>query len=980
MNVTLLPRGANLIEAVAGRLEPEGKDYSRNWVVFPEQRPGHYLRRALAAREGSGFVPPRVDSIDTFVNRVYEEHLGRHDRVIDVLDAVALLFDLHRSAPNRLGRDEFLAADHFFSLGVKLWNDLEALTAAGLTPDEILSREALVQENVPAETLGRLQSLVFFHEKFYALLGERGASTRSTRFRDLAAAIRREHFPGTVRFIFGGFFSLTKTETALLRALLAWEDFTLFLVDGQGIESLLDPLGLDAGALRKAGEGDRASGRASGRPPRPAPVLEFIKCPDTHGQVFALNKALEDKLKDPRLLNERQVIVLPLADTLFPLYQQTLSGLDEKKDFNVSLGYPLARTPVYSFFHNLLELVQAMDEEGRVYIPGYLRFVLHPYTKNLFFPGPDQRADLTRILFHALEEEFARRKSRAFWTLEELGADAGIRESIQDLSRGVEGAPDVAAFLDHLRDIHARTIAPFRTIRDVGDFARKLIGVLDFVYENGTARQHHFFHPYAEAFRDQLDRLAGSLLGEVSFRDRTSYLHLFQRVMDGGTVPFYGTPLGGLQVLGFWETRGIPFEEVNILDMNEEVMPSFGKLDSLLPLAARRALGLPTYLDNERRMEYALDGLIAGAKRVRFFFIENPDKERSRFLEQLAWEREKEERRRSGAAPAPSSAETVRTVRYEVALQTDRPRPVPKTPAIVGFLERKSISATALDTYLDCPLQFYYAHVLGLREREEVGEDMEKKDLGTLVHAILEDYFTPLVGRRLKPSDLDRESLEAAIDARFAQEFGRDLAGSAYLMKRQTRAHLGDFLERYQVPVVQAFARAKGGVRILNLEQRFERVRRVGERAFHLSGKADRTETRGGGLWVLDYKTASNRDNYAIDFETLDLGRRSTWNEAVASLQLPFYTLLLSEIHGRPAEDIHGSFLMLGQSRLGVQTEFSPYEEEDAEERRRQVGIMKSLIDRLLAELGDASVPFDPASASDRTCGWCDYRVLCNKL
>lgn len=997
MNVTLLPRGADLVEAVARRLAPEGKDYSRSWVVFPEQRPGHYLRRALAAREGSGFIPPRLDSIDTFVNRVYEEHLGRRDRVIDVLDAVALLFDLHRSAPDRLGRDGFLTADHFFSLGVKLWNDLEELTAAGLSPDEILSREALVQEKVPPETLNRLQSLAFFYERFYALLGERGASTRSSRFRDVAGAVRREQFPETGRFVFGGFFSLTKTETALLKALLGWDDFSLLLVDGKGIESLLESLGLDADALRRAAGADRVPASASAPRPRPSPELEFIKCPDTHGEVFALNKALEDKLKDPRLLHERQVIVLPASETLFPLYQQTLSLLDERRDFNISLGYPLARTPVYSFFHNLLELVQAMDEEGRVYIPSYLRFVLHPYTKNLFFPGSDQRADLTRILFHALEEEFARRKSRAFWSLDELGADAGIRKAIQDLSRGVEGAPDVAAFLDHLREIHARTIVPFRSIRDAGDFARKLIGVLDFVYENGTARQHHFFHPYAEAFRDRLDRLARSLLGEVAFRDRTSYLHLFQRVMAGGTVPFYGTPLGGLQVLGFWETRGIPFEEVNILDMNEEVIPSFGKLDSLLPLAARRALGLPTYLDNERRMEYALDGLISGARRVRFFFIENPDKERSRFLEKLIWEREKEARGGTGAGPAASgqgrpsaagapspvpgaAAAVVRTVRYQVALQTERPRPVPKTPAIVDFLERHSISATTLDKYLDCPLQFYYAHVLGLREKEEVGEDMEKRDLGTLVHAILEDYFTPLVGRRLKPSDLDPQRLEAVIDSRFSQSFGRDLAGSAYLMRSQTRVHLADFLERYQLPVVQAFARKKGGVRILGLEQRFERVRRVGERAFHLSGKADRTETRGDGLWVLDYKTAYNQDYYAINFEKLDLERRSTWNEAVASLQLPFYTLLLSEVHGRPAADIHCSFLMLGQSRLGPKTEFSPYEEEDAEERRREVAVMESLIDRLLAELGDVSVPFDPASASDRTCSWCEYKVLCHRL
>ena len=57
MSVTLLAPGTNLIDAVLAGLEAEGKDYSRHWVVFPEQRPGHYLRRALARRAGSGVIP-----------------------------------------------------------------------------------------------------------------------------------------------------------------------------------------------------------------------------------------------------------------------------------------------------------------------------------------------------------------------------------------------------------------------------------------------------------------------------------------------------------------------------------------------------------------------------------------------------------------------------------------------------------------------------------------------------------------------------------------------------------------------------------------------------------------------------------------------------------------------------------------------------------------------------------------------------------
>ena len=47
------------------------------------------------------------------------------------------------------------------------------------------------------------------------------------------------------------------------------------------------------------------------------------------------------------------------------------------------MGYPLHRTPVYGFFNNLMELVASMEGE-RVYVPDYLKFVLHPYAKNIF--------------------------------------------------------------------------------------------------------------------------------------------------------------------------------------------------------------------------------------------------------------------------------------------------------------------------------------------------------------------------------------------------------------------------------------------------------------------------------------------------------------------------------------------------------------------------------------------------------------------
>ena len=960
MNVVLVSPKDDLVAAVAERLRPEGKNYSRNWIVFPEKRPGAYLRKALAKREGSGFIPPVIVSIDGFVDRVHGERLGFEGRPIDILDAVALLFEIHTGASGRLGGPHFLSADRFFPLGVKLFNDLEELTAASVRGEDLVSLDQWADESIPAEMRNRLQSLSFFYERFYGAVRERGFSTPSSRFREVAESLRPELFNDAAKLVFAGFFSLTKTEMRLFRTLMSWDKALLLFLKGEGIGAVLESLGVsDPGLLRAL------------KTPDPKPPVEFILSPDTHGQIFALNGLLKDKLEGAERFDERQVVVLPAAETLFPLYQQALSALPADS-FNISLGYPLARTPIASFFDGLLELSNSADEEGRLYAPNYLRFVLHPYTKNIFFPGPGSRTDLTRILFHAIEEEMTARRNKAFWSLDEIETDAGVREAIQEKTRNIEGAPDVTAFVEHLRNIHVRTLAPFAEIRDVGDFAAKLTGVLDFVYANSTARLHYFFHPYAEAFMDRLDALSRSLLRGLVFAERRSYYELFRKVVASGSVPFYGTPLRGLQVLGFWETRGIRFDDVTILDMNEEVLPSSRRADSLLPVAVRKALGLPTYQDVERRTEYYLDTLVRGASRVRVLFVENSEKERSRFAEKLIWDRQKRENE-------PGAERYVRTVKYEIALQTPPPARMAKSPEVVDLLRGFAYSATALDAYLACPLRFYRAYVLRLREKAEVADRMERKDIGTFIHSILEEYFKPFVGRTLRAEDLSPGGIGALVDRRFATEYGGRPSGSAYLMSLQVRRHLGEFIADHQIPLIRGLEARGEELRLLSLERQVETPFETDGGAFRLSARMDRTEIRGRDITVLDYKTGANEKVLGVRFGKLEPDDRGTWNKAVSSFQIPLYTLVCSRLERVPPEDIHGCFLMLGKNRLGPKIEFSPFDEEDAEARAGQIRLMERLLGMVLKEIADPDAPFDPALARAGVCEDCPYTVLCGR-
>jgi len=59
---------------------------------------------------------------------------------------------------------------------------------------------------------------------------------------------------------------------------------------------------------------------------------------------------------------------------------------------------------------------------------------------------------------------------------------------------------------------------------------------------------------------------------EITFTERSSYFNFFRKYIMTCYTPFEGTPVKGLQVLGFLETRNLRFDRVFILDANEEVL------------------------------------------------------------------------------------------------------------------------------------------------------------------------------------------------------------------------------------------------------------------------------------------------------------------------------------------------------------------------------------------------------------------------
>ncbi len=936
----------SLAEEAARQLIPDGRDFSRNLVVFPGKRPAHFLRKIIAQAVGSGYIPPAILSMEELMDRVYEKIDASATAKIETIDAIAFLFDLHRSMEKPLGGREFLSLEAFFPLGLRIYRDIEELLIEGVEPARLRPVEPLFQAPLPPQADGGLQSLSFFYEGFYAAIGKAGFSSRSQRYAAVSSSISRGLMPYE-RIVFAGFYALTESERRLFKELMSWEHVCFLFTEGPGLAEKLATVGIAWQPPTPDGDG-----REDG--------IHFYKSADVHGQAFALASVLKGAAEGGRPPGDdlSTVIVLPSAETLFPVLHHALPFAGES--YNVSLGYPLDRTPAWGFLVSLMQVVSSMDE-GRVYIPDYLGFALHPYTKNIYMEG---RTDVTRIMFHALEETLLADRTKSFASLEEIEGLTGVFNTASE-RLAAAGEPVGADLLAcHLSTIHDASVRQACAFDNIADFAERMARILTFIYDRSSARLHPYFHPFVESLLNELDGLRKSRIRDLAFSERNSYFHFFRRYIAHSITPFEGTPLRGVQVLGFLETRALTFERVCVLDVNEDVLPDTRKEETLLPFKVRQVLGLPTYIDRDMLSAYYFDTLVKGAGEVHLFFVENDRKEKSRFVERLLWERQKKD----GSA----TGRHVRTCGARMSLENALPRPVEKTAAMAAFLQARPYDATSLDAYLKCPLRFYYRYVLDLERKEGASSDIERMDIGRLVHDILFQYFGNRTGRLLTAADIDTGEMRAVASRVFEKSYGPSPIGPAYLLKRQVLSRMEAFLIRYQAAMVNEMP-----VVVHGLERRMT----AELSGFRLKGIIDRTETRGGRLCIIDYKISSSAKRLAVDFGRLDPDNRAGYADAAGSLQLPFYLLLYGAQGAQPDAGVavggvpDALFLLLGRTFIDEKTEAPLFG--DDEEKAAHNAKAREVILRLMREIADEKASFSPEYRAKDACLFCDYRYLC---
>ena len=915
-------------------------------IVFPGKRPIHFLRKSLATAIGSSYRSPHMYSMDEFIDSLYELCVVNPFPQIAEIDSIPILFTLNNVENMLHEKGSAITLDDFMPWGFKLFGDFEELLIENIDPSMLRQVEGIIQEKVPRRIQDRMNTLSRLYALFYDTLKEKGLSTRSSRYRNVAETIDRFDLIPYSMIIFAGFFALTSTERTILHGLLKSDKTRIILQKGPRIEKLIEALGIDI--EEKSREN--------------SPDVRMYKAMDVHGEVMRLSH----HLSSTDAHDEQTVIVLPQADTLFPVIQHSLGFV--KSSYNISMGYPLYRTPLYALIDGIGKLLESKIDD-LYHVPQYLKVMLHPYVKNILF---NRSNEPTRIIFHTIEEVLQENRYRLI-SLDDIEYNNAIlSECLDKLKKPVKGSLKNVDVQKHIQQIHGTCIRAFEHIETIHDFCKELMSLLSFFSLNSTANRHPYTGPFIKTMLQAIHDLQTSALAKESFKSTSGYFKLFRNYIRRIRYPFTGTPVKGLQVLGPLETRNLQFKNAYIMDVNEGVLPNTKKEDTILPYKVRTYLGLPTHEQRELISKYYFETLINGCENAHIFYCEGDNKEKSRFVERLEWIGQQ----RTGVLKTKTD-----DIFFSVLFKQSDPRSIGKSMEMITYLKNSvRYNATNLNAYLHCPMQFYYARVLNLSSKQAITADIDPADRGSIVHAILEDFFVRKVGSTLTITDKDHAIMEDIIKTQFERVFPYSDQGALYLFKHQVIRRMRDVLNTYAQSYYQ-------DTTILECENRTSPGKELdywhalytapfttsrGNEVM-LSGKIDRVDKRGDQFIILDYKTGSRED---VPKQSFDPEKRELWHRTLFSVQLPLYIILYQNKYPELGiEDVDCGLVLLGTRAIKEVFLFAKIKE--LAERQQLFAGYTHAISYLIDEILDIDIPFSPAREPALTCPGCDFQVLC---
>ncbi|WP_288734553.1 PD-(D/E)XK nuclease family protein [uncultured Parabacteroides sp.] len=677
--------------------------------------------------------------------------------------------------------------------------------------------------------------------------------------------------------------------------------------------------------------------------------IEVIGIPSGIGQAKQVYTLLNELCKEDEMSPEealRTAIILPDEHLLIPV----LNAIPEQiRRINVTMGYPLAGTPVASLMEYILALqknVRYVDRQPVFYFRDVLPILNHRYISSTC-------PEIVNVLVKDIAEN-----NRIYIS----AADLGKTDLLSVLFLPVT---DVNTFSDYLINV----------LQELNKVMHALSSGEE--EEDATQRTNDLEQEFIFHYFTTVNRMKEIMQDAGIEMKIDTYFRLLKRVTDTITIPFRGEPLSGLQIMGVLETRALDFDRLIILSMNEGIFPLRKAANSFIPYNLRRGFGLPTYEHQDSVWAYHFYRLIYRASHVSLLYDTRSNGlqtgEVSRFVHQLHYHYE---------VPLQN-----KLLVYNVSSAKTPALQVKKTDEVMQRLNAfhkggsRAISASAVNTYLDCPLKFYFSVVEGIQEEEEVSETIESNVFGSILHKVMEELYMPLCGKivtadLLKAIKKDTPVLTGAIARAFAEIFFmsdvvRPLTGQNFLIGEMIRKYVEKILERDSK--LTPF-------RYIESERKINRLFTLGDNRteIQLKGFIDRIDEVRDAIRIIDYKSGSGTSVFTSVESLFD---KEDKDRAKAVMQVFMYSWMFGAAPaGKTIQP--GIYYMrtlfsdsfdasvsrrIERTKTEPVTDFSAYSEAFEGELRR-----------CLDEIFGRETPFTQTT-TEKACAWCPFKDICGK-
>lgn len=674
--------------------------------------------------------------------------------------------------------------------------------------------------------------------------------------------------------------------------------------------------------------------------------VHYIASSTENAQARYLPQWIRNNLTTP----EKETAVVLCNEALLQPVLHSLPA--EVKHVNITMGFPLSQTPVYSFLIALLELhTHGFNfKSGRYTFQSVVTLLKHPYTRQL-----TGQAEL-------LEKELTR--DNRFYPLPgELGKDEFLTRLFTPLSGNLNLCIRLSETLQQVAGIYQTNTSG---TGDTDAFSQ--------LYRESLFKAYTTINRFRTLIEED----------ELTVQPET-FRRLLVKVLSATNIPFHGEPAIGMQVMGVLETRNLDFRHLVLLSVNEGQLPKSGGDSSFIPYNLRKAFGMTTIEHKIAVYAYYFYRLLQRAERITLMYNTSSDGlnrgEWSRFMLQflIEW-------------PHPITRQFLEAGQSP---QGTSPITVEKTPDVMRRMQslfdvranpKAKFSPSALNYYLDCPLKFYYRYVAGLSAPDEVSAEIDSATFGSIFHYAAEHIYKDLTthGKVIHKEALEtllrnEVKLQDYVDAAFKELFfhvpqnekpeynGVQLINSAVIAR-----YLKQLLQNDLRYAPFTFVASE-----IEVDEPIDIQTPRGVIKSRIGGIIDRMDSKDGTLRIVDYKTGGDADT-PPNVESLFVPDKKRSNyvfqtflyAAIMCRKQPTMKIApaLLYIH-RAATETYSPVIQMGEPRKPKEAveDFSRYEKEY---RERLQG--------LLEEIFHPEKSFTQTETIEK-CAYCDFKALCRR-